>query len=185
MGSLPSAMAAREGFDEAFGGIEVGADVATLADEHGAGIFEAGGDVVLVEELFDAAAVRNDVAFEAILIAETIDEEFVARGHGDAVVIVVGIHGTHQASLFDDAAPGVEVEHFDFLQGDMGIGRRRHRGAFGFAVDGEVFGGAGDALGLEGLHLSDAKFGDEIGVFAVGFDDAAPSGVAGEVEDGE
>jgi hypothetical protein len=76
------------------------------------------------------------------------------------------------------------VEHFHFARGDVRIGARGAvAAALGLGVDGEVFGGRGDAAVLEGSGHAYAQFGDVVGIFAVGLDDAAPARIAGEIEE--
>lgn len=157
------------------------------ADGHAGSILGRGGDVMGGVETVDGSEIGKDKALEAPLLAEDGFEEVWVVGHGNAVDFVVCGHDAHDVTLADGSSEGREHDHAELALAHI------YRGSIGAclgrAVGGEVLGFCDDgvvgieAVALGALYIGEAELCGEIGVFAVGFHDASPARVAGEVDD--
>ena len=153
------------------------------------GVDAAGGRVgevtreVLGDQRMHRVGVRDHEALEAERAAQHVGEQpLVARG-GHAVEVHVGAHDVGRPGVDG----GLERRQVDVPQlriADLGV--FVVAAAAGRAVAGEVLGAGQNALGsevaLEPAHVPGGHRAAQRGVFAVGLDDAAPAGVAGDVD---
>ena len=141
----------------------------------------------VIHELGDRAPIGDHEAVEAPLLAQNLGEGKRIGGGGNAVDGVEGAHHRGRAG-FDRGMVGREV---DLAQRDLAhVGGVVVAAGDGGAVGGEVLDADGDRIGLGEIALLVAldpgarHRGAEIGVFAVGLDDAAPARIAGDVDHG-
>ena len=132
----------------------------------------------------DGLTVRNDISPETVLLAEQFGQEIVTCADRHAIVIVVAAHYTHRMRFAYDFPVRKQVKFVHFTRGDMRIGTRIPvPAAFGNTVNGIVLQCRGDAVFLYPFHHLLSEGGDEIGVFTVAFQYAAPTRVTCHVED--
>lgn len=150
------------------------------------GIVSVLGEAMGLQAL-DGVGVGDDKAFEAPLVSEDIGEEPVVASGGHIIEVHVGRH--------DGCCTGVDggVEWFQIDVLELGIGDVGGvviAASLGSTVSGEVLDGGEDMVGsadvvaLKAANLSGGKGRAEVGVFACTFDDASPTGIAGDINHG-
>ena len=106
-----------------------------------------------------------------------------------AVDLIIGGHDVADVSFLNDITEGVKEDFAQRPLGDVGGGDVVT--ALGFPVAGHVLKGGEDfafvplvVVSLEAEDGLETDLGGEVGVFTEGFLDAAPAGIAGDVDDG-
>jgi len=149
----------------------------------GAGVGEVGGEV-LRRQRPDGVGVADHPAVEAEVVAEDVGEQPPVAGGRDAVEVHVRAHDVAGTGL-DGRAERWQVDVVELGVGDVGVlvvasAARR-------AVASEVLRAGDDAFAivqscLEATHLGSGHGSAEDGILACALDDAAPAGVAGDVD---
>ena len=144
-----------------------------------------GAMLVLVVEIVDGVAVRNDQGLIAPLVAEDVGKEPVAGAARLTLIAMVGAHNLLDISLLHEGLESRKVGLPEVTHGNGDIETVTHR--FRTAVDSIMLGTSMGlvvllVITLHALYILDTEDGHQIRVLSVGLLAAAPAGIAEDVD---
>ena len=160
-------------------------EVQPVLDRHRRGLCRRLGELVILVQVVDAAAIADDVPVEAPLLAENLLQQRRARAARLAVGAVVGAHDRLDAGLAHGRLERVQVRLPQVALRDDGVELVPQR--LGPGVHRVVLGARGHlevlrVVALEALDERHAHPGRQVRVLAVGLLAPAPARVAEDVD---